>query len=199
MSSRPISPTAWRSTPTLLRCEVHTLGNGARVIDCGVNVPGGYDAGLALSEICMGGLGNIALGPVAIGERVVAGPDGVDRSPDGQLHGIAVRRLGHLAGRFLRDGVGSAARACAGGEGALRQARLCGDGGARRARARGAAAAHGGRGGVGRRQGEAVAQPADLPHRTHREPRRRRADRRARGRDGDAQDRDSCTSTCRGS
>ena len=51
----------------LLRCEVHTLGNGARVIDCGVNVPGGYDAGLALAEICMGGLGNIALGPVAIG------------------------------------------------------------------------------------------------------------------------------------
>jgi len=53
----------------LLRCEVHTLGNGARVIDCGVHVAGGYDAGLALSEICMGGLGNIALGPVAIGSE----------------------------------------------------------------------------------------------------------------------------------
>jgi methenyltetrahydromethanopterin cyclohydrolase len=51
----------------LLRCEVHILGNGARVIDCGVHVPGGFDAGLALSEICMGGLGNVALGPVAIG------------------------------------------------------------------------------------------------------------------------------------
>lgn len=51
----------------LLRCEVHILGNGARVIDCGVHVAGGFDAGLALSEICMGGLGNIALGPVAIG------------------------------------------------------------------------------------------------------------------------------------
>lgn len=51
----------------LLRCEVHLLANGARVIDCGVNVRGGYDAGLALSEICMGGLGNIALGPVSIG------------------------------------------------------------------------------------------------------------------------------------
>ena len=45
------------------------LGNGARVIDCGVHVAGGYDAGLALSEICMGGLGNIALGPVAIGSE----------------------------------------------------------------------------------------------------------------------------------
>jgi methenyltetrahydromethanopterin cyclohydrolase len=53
----------------LLRCEVHMLGNGARVIDCGVHVAGGYDAGVALSEICMGGLGNIALGPVAIGSE----------------------------------------------------------------------------------------------------------------------------------
>ena len=53
----------------LLRCEVQTLANGARVIDCGVHVAGGYDAGLALSEICMGGLGNIALGPVAIGNE----------------------------------------------------------------------------------------------------------------------------------
>jgi methenyltetrahydromethanopterin cyclohydrolase len=53
----------------LLRCEVHRLGNGARVIDCGVHVPGGYDAGLALSEICMGGLGNIALGRVTIGNE----------------------------------------------------------------------------------------------------------------------------------
>jgi methenyltetrahydromethanopterin cyclohydrolase len=53
----------------LLRCAVHVLGNGARVIDCGVEVPGGYDAGLAISEICMGGLGNVALGPVAIGNE----------------------------------------------------------------------------------------------------------------------------------
>lgn len=53
----------------LLRCEVQTLANGARVIDCGVHAAGGYDAGLALSEICMGGLGNIALGPVAVGNE----------------------------------------------------------------------------------------------------------------------------------
>lgn len=52
-----------------LRCRVHQLDNGARVIDCGVEVPGGYDAGLALSEICMGGLGSIALGPVAVGDE----------------------------------------------------------------------------------------------------------------------------------
>ena len=52
----------------LLRCRVHTLANGARVIDCGIEVPGGYDAGLALSEICMGGLGSVSLGPVLVGD-----------------------------------------------------------------------------------------------------------------------------------
>jgi methenyltetrahydromethanopterin cyclohydrolase len=50
-----------------LRCAVHLLDNGARVIDCGVQVAGGYDAGLALSEICMGGLGSVTLAPVAVG------------------------------------------------------------------------------------------------------------------------------------
>ncbi len=53
----------------LLRCAVHVLANGARVIDCGIDVPGGYDAGLALSEICMGGLGNVVLSPVMIGNE----------------------------------------------------------------------------------------------------------------------------------
>ena len=33
---------------------VQTLGNGARVIDVGIAVPGGLGAGLALAEICMG-------------------------------------------------------------------------------------------------------------------------------------------------
>jgi methenyltetrahydromethanopterin cyclohydrolase len=52
-----------------LRCAVQVLGNGARVIDCGVQVAGGYDAGLAISEICMGGLGNVALGPITIADE----------------------------------------------------------------------------------------------------------------------------------
>ncbi len=51
----------------LLRAEVHLLPNGARVIDCGVHAAGGYDAGLALAEVCMGGLGNVALTPLTIG------------------------------------------------------------------------------------------------------------------------------------
>ena len=53
----------------LLRAQSHTLGSGARVIDAGVDVLGGYDAGLAIAEICMGGLGSIAYAPVQIGDR----------------------------------------------------------------------------------------------------------------------------------
>ena len=45
---------------------VQTLGNGARVIDAGIAVPGGLGAGLALAEICMGGLGHVAYVPVTI-------------------------------------------------------------------------------------------------------------------------------------
>jgi len=50
-----------------LRVRVTTLPGGARVIDAGVEVPGGFNAGLALAEICMGGLGDVAYSPLQIG------------------------------------------------------------------------------------------------------------------------------------
>jgi methenyltetrahydromethanopterin cyclohydrolase len=50
-----------------LRVRSHVLPTGARVIDAGVDIEGGYDAGLALGEICMGGLGNVAYSPLQIG------------------------------------------------------------------------------------------------------------------------------------
>jgi methenyltetrahydromethanopterin cyclohydrolase len=50
----------------LLRVKSTTLPGGAKVIDAGVEIEGGYDAGLALAEICMGGLGNVAYTPVQI-------------------------------------------------------------------------------------------------------------------------------------
>ncbi len=37
----------------------HELDNGARIVDCGVSVRGGYAAGRAFTEICMGGLGEV--------------------------------------------------------------------------------------------------------------------------------------------
>ena len=51
----------------VLRVRTHRLPSGARVIDAGVEVAGGIEAGVALAEICMGGLGTIALTPVQIG------------------------------------------------------------------------------------------------------------------------------------
>lgn len=56
-----------------LRIVEHILDSGARVIDAGIEVEGGLLAGLALSAICMGGLGHIDLVPVEIGGEAMAG------------------------------------------------------------------------------------------------------------------------------
>ena len=49
------------------RVRAQRLPGGARVIDAGVDIDGGYDAGLAVAEICLGGLGNVAYAPVQVG------------------------------------------------------------------------------------------------------------------------------------
>ncbi len=49
------------------------LANGARVIDAGIAVRGGYAAGRALARICMGGLGHVQLQTVAIGGTMFPG------------------------------------------------------------------------------------------------------------------------------
>jgi methenyltetrahydromethanopterin cyclohydrolase len=50
----------------VLRVSSFRLPSGARVIDAGVDTPGGIEAGIALAEICMGGLGNVSCTPVQI-------------------------------------------------------------------------------------------------------------------------------------
>jgi methenyltetrahydromethanopterin cyclohydrolase len=50
-----------------LRVSAGTLAGGARVLDAGIETPGGYGAGLALAELCMGGLGHIDYAPVVVG------------------------------------------------------------------------------------------------------------------------------------
>jgi methenyltetrahydromethanopterin cyclohydrolase len=55
--------------PALLRVRVVTLTNGARVIDAGAEMDGGYRAGLSLAGICMGGLGQIEFTTVRIGDQ----------------------------------------------------------------------------------------------------------------------------------
>jgi methenyltetrahydromethanopterin cyclohydrolase len=42
-----------------MQLAIHTLSSGARVIDAGVSAPGGFAAGRALAEMCMGGLGRV--------------------------------------------------------------------------------------------------------------------------------------------
>ena len=59
--------------PDVLRIRSYRLGNGARVIDAGVDTLGGIEAGIALAEICMGGLGNVSCTPVQIGGQSHAG------------------------------------------------------------------------------------------------------------------------------
>jgi methenyltetrahydromethanopterin cyclohydrolase len=56
-----------------LRIRTFRLSSGARVIDAGVETDGGIDAGLAVAEICMGGLGNVACTPLQIGNQSYPG------------------------------------------------------------------------------------------------------------------------------
>jgi methenyltetrahydromethanopterin cyclohydrolase len=61
----------------LLAIAVTTVA-GARVIDCGIAVPGGYEAGRLLAEACLGAAGTVAFAPFQ-------GADGL------HLPGVAVR------------------------------------------------------------------------------------------------------------
>jgi methenyltetrahydromethanopterin cyclohydrolase len=51
------------------RVEVTTLPNGTRVIDCGAQAAGGFEAGRCFAEICMAGLGKVSYAPVVIEGR----------------------------------------------------------------------------------------------------------------------------------
>ncbi|HET9983386.1 MAG TPA: methenyltetrahydromethanopterin cyclohydrolase [Longimicrobiales bacterium] len=46
-----------------LGISVSTLAGGARLLDCGISVPGGLEAGRLLAEACMGGLGRVDVLP----------------------------------------------------------------------------------------------------------------------------------------
>jgi methenyltetrahydromethanopterin cyclohydrolase len=55
------------------RIAVTTLPNGTRVIDCGAQAPGGFEAGRAFAEICMAGLGSVAYAPLVLDGRWLPG------------------------------------------------------------------------------------------------------------------------------
>ncbi len=44
-----------------LRLGITRLDNGCTIIDAGINVPGGLEAGRIIAEICMGGLGTVTI------------------------------------------------------------------------------------------------------------------------------------------
>lgn len=50
-----------------LRVGVGRLANGARVIDAGIEAPGGLAAGLRLAHICTGGLGHVTYAALVLG------------------------------------------------------------------------------------------------------------------------------------
>ena len=49
-----------------LRIAAHRLPGGARVVDAGAHVPGGFAAGRALARLCMGGLGHVDFASLTI-------------------------------------------------------------------------------------------------------------------------------------
>jgi methenyltetrahydromethanopterin cyclohydrolase len=50
----------------LARVAVTELPNGTRLIDCGAQAAGGFEAGRRFAEICMAGLGNVAFAPLVL-------------------------------------------------------------------------------------------------------------------------------------
>jgi methenyltetrahydromethanopterin cyclohydrolase len=51
------------------RVAVSTLPNGTRVIDCGAQAAGGFEAGRAFGEVCMAGLGRVEYAPLVLDGR----------------------------------------------------------------------------------------------------------------------------------
>lgn len=69
-----INPAAWEiadrlaADPIRYGASVHKLAGGARLIDCGVQAPGGYAAGVAYARACLGGLAEVEIVPWMLGD-----------------------------------------------------------------------------------------------------------------------------------
>jgi methenyltetrahydromethanopterin cyclohydrolase len=58
--TRPLVDALVAEAPSL-RIAVERLANGTQVIDAGIKVPGGLEAGRRIAEICLGGLGRVRI------------------------------------------------------------------------------------------------------------------------------------------
>lgn len=69
-----LNPAAWEisdrlaSDPNRYGVAVHALAGGARLIDCGVQAPGGLAAGVEFARACLGGLGEVEVVPWMLGD-----------------------------------------------------------------------------------------------------------------------------------
>ena len=82
------------ATAAALRIQVHTTSAGARVLDCGVQAPGGLQAGLALARACLAGLADVSLAP---GEVAGVGVPCVQVSSDQPVLACMAAQYSHRA------------------------------------------------------------------------------------------------------
>lgn len=57
---------AMMTSAPALGIEVKTLDGGARLLDCGIDTPGGLEAGRLLAEVCLGGAGRVGFTPLDV-------------------------------------------------------------------------------------------------------------------------------------
>ncbi|HXT59248.1 MAG TPA: methenyltetrahydromethanopterin cyclohydrolase [Pirellulales bacterium] len=102
-----------------VRAEVHELA-GATLIDLGVKAPGGLEAGLALAEICLAGLGRVSL--VSADPAVWRGPAVAVQTDQPVLACLASQYAGWqiVQGKYFAMGSGPM-RAAAGKEALFEQ------------------------------------------------------------------------------
>lgn len=65
-----------------LGIAVRELPGGGRLLDCGARARGGLRAGVRYAEACMGGLGEVTLAPLLVGERTITAVHVVTDRPD---------------------------------------------------------------------------------------------------------------------
>ena len=85
-----------------LRIGVRQLDNGARILDCGIDTEGGFEAGRRLAEICLAGRASVSLttaelGPLMLPAVRVVTDDPVRACLASQYAGWAIQREGYFA------------------------------------------------------------------------------------------------------
>ena len=94
------------SSAASLRVQAHTTTAGARIIDCGIKMLGGLQAGLALARVCLAGQAEVALVPGDVAG--IACPSVVVNSDHPVLACMASQYAGWeiKAGKFFAMGSG---------------------------------------------------------------------------------------------